>query len=54
MRGEILKAKTLTKKPFGVNVYYLSPYGRSYRGCFTGNVRVITTGAGNPANTSPN
>ena len=26
LRQQILKAKSLTKKPFGVNVYYLSPF----------------------------
>ena len=54
VRAEILKAKTLTKKPFGVNVYYLSPYVEEViEVVLQENVRVITTGAGNPGKHIP-
>jgi NAD(P)H-dependent flavin oxidoreductase YrpB (nitropropane dioxygenase family) len=47
LRGEIQKVRSLTSKPFGVNLYYLSPF-------FSGvlevileeRVPVVTTGAG--------
>jgi enoyl-[acyl-carrier protein] reductase II len=49
LRREIQKVRSLTPKPFGVNLYYLSPF-------FSGvlevileeRVPVVTTGAGNP------
>ncbi|MCX5860057.1 MAG: nitronate monooxygenase, partial [Proteobacteria bacterium] len=49
LRQEIQKLRSLTSKPFGVNLYYLSPF-------FAGvlevlleeRVPVVTTGAGNP------
>ena len=49
VRDQIRKAKTLTDKPFGVNVYYLSPFVEDViQVILEENVSVITTGAGNP------
>lgn len=49
VRQQIRKAKTLTKKPFGVNVYYLSPFVEEViQVVIEEKVAVITTGAGNP------
>jgi len=49
VRQQIRKAKTLTKKPFGVNVYYLSPFVEEViQVILEETVAVITTGAGNP------
>ncbi len=45
----IREAKTLTKKPFGVNIMLMSPYADDIaRICVEQGVKVITTGAGNP------
>ena len=49
---EIESAKSLTKKPFGVNVMLLSPYVDEVVKVILANkdsVAVVTTGAGNPA-----
>ena len=49
---EIELAKSLTKKPFGVNVMLLSPYADEVVKVILANkdsVAVVTTGAGNPA-----
>ena len=49
---EIESAKSLTKKPFGVNVMLLSPYADEVVKVILANkdsVAVVTTGAGNPA-----
>ncbi len=49
---EIESAKSLTKKPFGVNVMLLSPYADEVVNVILANkdsVAVVTTGAGNPA-----
>ena len=49
---EIESAKSLTKKPFGVNVMLLSPYADELVKVILANkdsVAVVTTGAGNPA-----
>ena len=49
---EIASAKSLTKKPFGVNVMLLSPYADEVVKVILANkdsVAVVTTGAGNPA-----
>lgn len=49
VQREIRKAKTLTNSPFGVNVYYLSPYVEEVIDVVIAErVPVITTGAGNP------
>lgn len=50
VKAEIQKAKSLTKKPFGVNVMLLSPYVEEVMEVIHNErVPVITTGAGNPA-----
>lgn len=47
--NEIKKAKTLTNKPFGVNVYFISPFvDEVIAGILEEGVAVVTTGAGNP------
>ena len=49
---EIASVKSLTKKPFGVNVMLLSPYADEVVKVILANkdsVAVVTTGAGNPA-----
>lgn len=50
IREEIRKAKTLTDKPFAVNIMLLSPFADEVVKvvCEEG-VKVVTTGAGNPA-----
>jgi len=54
LRQQILKAKSLTKKPFGVNVYYLSPFVEEViQVILEEEVKVITTGAGNPGKHIP-
>lgn len=51
---EIDKAKCITQKPFGVNVYYLSPYVEDIiKIIVQKKVPVITTGAGNPGKHLP-
>lgn len=50
VREEIRKAKELTKKPFGVNVMLMSPYADDVaKVVVEEGVKVVTTGAGNPA-----
>ncbi len=45
----IREAKSLTKKPFGVNIMLMSPYADDIaRICVEQGVKVVTTGAGNP------
>jgi len=47
---QIKKAKTLTDKPFGVNIMLMSPYVNEVAQIVTGEkVSVVTTGAGNPS-----
>jgi enoyl-[acyl-carrier protein] reductase II len=47
--NEIKKAKTLTDKPFGVNIYFISPFVEEViAGILEEKVAVVTTGAGNP------
>lgn len=47
--NEIRKAKTLTDKPFGVNIYFISPFVEEViQGIIEEGVAVVTTGAGNP------
>lgn len=49
VRKEIAKVKAVTDKPFGVNIYYMSPYVEELVDLVTElKVPVITTGAGNP------
>ncbi|HWP79722.1 MAG TPA: enoyl-[acyl-carrier-protein] reductase FabK [Candidatus Acidoferrum sp.] len=54
VREQIEKAKSLTHKPFGVNVMLLSPYADEVvKVVAEEKVAVITTGAGNPAKYIP-
>lgn len=54
VRAQIHKARSLTKKPFGVNVYYLSPFVNEVIDVVIDEkVEVITTGAGNPSKDIP-
>lgn len=54
VREEIRKVKKLTEKPFGVNVYYMSPYVEELINIVIAEeVKVITTGAGNPGKHIP-
>ncbi|HBT46334.1 MAG TPA: enoyl-[acyl-carrier-protein] reductase FabK [Peptococcaceae bacterium] len=49
LRGEIRKVKERTDRPFGVNLYYMSPYIEELVGVVVEEkVPVVTTGAGNP------
>ncbi|MCH3971957.1 MAG: enoyl-[acyl-carrier-protein] reductase FabK [Oscillospiraceae bacterium] len=49
LRGQIRKAKTLTKKPFGVNIMLMSPFADEVaKVVVEEGVKVLTTGAGNP------
>ncbi|NLJ32992.1 MAG: enoyl-[acyl-carrier-protein] reductase FabK [Firmicutes bacterium] len=51
---EINKAKAYTDRPFGVNVYYLSPYVEEIiETVIKARVPVIATGAGNPGKHIP-
>lgn len=50
VRGQIKTAKTLTDKPFGVNVMLMSPYADEVAEVIAEEkVAVVTTGAGNPS-----
>ncbi|WP_010168218.1 enoyl-[acyl-carrier-protein] reductase FabK [Candidatus Epulonipiscium viviparus] len=50
VRDEIKKCKTLTDKPFGVNIMLLSPYADEVaKVVLEEKVEIVTTGAGNPA-----
>ena len=49
VKNEIKKAKNLTDKPFGVNIYFMSPYVEDVVDTvLQEKVSVVTTGAGNP------
>lgn len=49
LRGQIRQAKTMTDKPFGVNIMLLSPYvEEQIQVVCEEKVQVVTTGAGNP------
>lgn len=49
VRAQIKKTRSLTDKPFGVNVYYMSPFVEEIIDVVVSEkVAVITTGAGNP------
>ena len=50
LREQIKKAKTLTDKPFGVNLMLMSPYiDEAVKVVCEEGIKVVTTGAGNPA-----
>lgn len=50
LRGEIRKAKSMTDKPFGVNIMLMSPYADEVAQLVIDEgVQVVTTGAGNPS-----
>lgn len=54
LRGEIQKAKTLTDKPFGVNIMLMSPFADDVaKVVVEEGVKVVTTGAGTPAKYMP-
>ena len=54
VREQITKARTLTTKPFGVNVMMLSPYADEViQIIIEEKIPVITTGAGNPGKYLP-
>ena len=49
VREQVREAKKLTDKPFGVNIMLMSPYADEVaRIIVEENVKVVTTGAGNP------
>ena len=49
VREQIRKARSLTDKPFGVNLYYMSPFVEDIiKVVIEEKVAVLTTGAGNP------
>lgn len=54
VRSEIQKAKSMTNKPFGVNVMLLSPFAEEIMEVvIEEKVAVVTTGAGNPGKYIP-
>ncbi|CUH95608.1 hypothetical protein P22_1682 [Propionispora sp. 2/2-37] len=54
LRAEIVKAKSLTSKPFGVNIMLMSPFVKEVMNVvLEERVPVITTGAGNPGEYIP-
>jgi enoyl-[acyl-carrier protein] reductase II len=54
VRNEIRKARALTSKPFGVNVYFMSPFAAEVIDVLVEEgVPVVTTGAGNPGKYVP-
>ncbi len=54
LRGEIRRAKTLTDRPFGVNIMLMSPYAAdAAQVVIEEGVPVVTTGAGNPGKFMP-
>jgi enoyl-[acyl-carrier protein] reductase II len=54
LRAEIRKAKTLTDRPFGVNIMLMSPFVKEVMEVVLAErVPVITTGAGNPGEYIP-
>jgi len=49
LRAEIKKAKSLTKKPFGVNIMLMSPHVEEVaKVVIEEGIKVVTTGAGSP------
>lgn len=54
LRAEIVKAKSLTNKPFGVNIMLMSPFVKEVmQVVIDERVAVVTTGAGNPGEYIP-
>ncbi len=54
VRDEVRKARALTSKPFGVNVYFMSPFAAEVIDVLVEEkVPVVTTGAGNPGKYIP-
>jgi len=54
LRKEIQKTKSMTDKPFGVNVMLMSPFVREVMQVVVNEkVKVVTTGAGNPGEYIP-
>ena len=54
VRKEVHKARALTDKPFGVNVYFMSPFAEQVIDVLIEErVPVVTTGAGSPAKYVP-
>ncbi len=54
VRAEVRKARSLTTRPFGVNVYFLSPFAdKVIEMLIEEKVAVVTTGAGNPGKYVP-
>ncbi len=54
VREEVRKIRRLTARPFGVNVYFLSPYAEAViQVLMEERVPVVTTGAGNPGKYVP-
>ncbi len=50
VRSEIRKCRTMTEKPFGVNIMLMSPYAEEVAQMVAEEkVAVVTTGAGNPS-----
>lgn len=50
VKAEIQKAKSITEKPFGVNIMLMSPYADDIAELVVEEkVKVVTTGAGNPS-----
>ncbi len=50
LKNEIKKAKTLTDKPFGVNIMLMSPFADEVaKTVIEEGIKVLTTGAGNPS-----
>ncbi|TWH48425.1 enoyl-[acyl-carrier-protein] reductase FabK [Sporomusa sp. KB1] len=54
LKAEIVKAKNLTNKPFGVNIMLMSPFVKEVmQVVIEERVAVVTTGAGNPGEYIP-
>ncbi|WP_414714979.1 DUF561 domain-containing protein [Sporomusa sp.] len=54
LKAEIIKAKSLTEKPFGVNIMLMSPFVKEVmQVVIDERVAVVTTGAGNPGEYIP-
>lgn len=54
VKEEIRKCRTLTDKPFGVNIILMSPHAKDIaRVVIEENVNVVTTGAGSPVDYIP-
>lgn len=54
LQREIRRTRELTRAPFGVNIYYMSPFAEEYISLVIAEkVPVVTTGAGNPGKHLP-